>query len=147
MVRDLITQPLRVAALTTRVGVHVAIGALTVTERLVELAARGPVPYATRRSFWSVEVRIVPAQDPPAEPPAERAADERVVPSEPWKGYAHMNAHDVIHRLSGASAEEASVVECYERNHGRRKTVLTAAERHLSPPARAASAANGAGPR
>jgi hypothetical protein len=51
-----------------------------------------------------------------------------------------MNAHEVIHRLSGASPEEAAVVELYERQHGTRKTVLAAAERRLRRPVLAGSA-------
>jgi hypothetical protein len=131
MFLDLITLPLRVAALTTRVGVHVAVDALaTVADRL---AVPRPEPLATRRSVWGVEFVSVPAQTPPAEPDAgaQDGAATSVHVDEPWDGYGGMNAHDVIHRLTAASAEEAVAVELYERSHGKRKTVLAAADRRL----------------
>jgi hypothetical protein len=65
---------------------------------------------------------------------AEDGAGASVEVDEPWEGYAQMNAHEVIHRLTGASADEAAVVELYERSHGKRKTVLAAAERRLRRP-------------
>jgi hypothetical protein len=174
MVRELITLPLRVAASTTRFGVHVAFDALAagfiVTERLISLALPEPEPpAATPSSSWSVEVLAVPAETPPAqaaaaEPAAEPASAEpdagaesdvlvesfadagaedgagaTVEIDEPWEGYAHMNAHDVIQHLTGASAEEAAVVELYEHEHGKRKTVLAAAERRLHQPVLAGS--------
>jgi type IV secretory pathway VirB10-like protein len=71
---------------------------------------------------------------------AEDGAGATVEVHEPWEGYADMNAHEVIHRLSGASPEEAAVVELYERQHGTRKTVLAAAERRLRRPVLAGSA-------
>lgn len=139
MVQDLITLPLRVAAFTTRIGVHLAVNALpvgfTVTERLIELATPRPEQSVGRRSSFSVEVLAVPAEDPSVEPPA--GASTQV--SEPWAGYAQMNAHEVIHHLTGATAEEAAVVELYERSHSKRKTVLAAAERRLRRPAGVAS--------
>jgi hypothetical protein len=132
---------------------------LIFTERLIELALReAKQPVATRCSSGSVQVLAVPAEatpepaaEPaPAEPTPEPVADEPAVlyasfadagaedgagamveVDEPWDGYAHMNAHEVIHRLTGASAEEAAVVELYERGHGKRKTVVAAAERRL----------------
>jgi hypothetical protein len=178
MLRDLITLPLRVAAFTTRVNVHIAVEALAagviVADRLIELAVPREEQLATRRSAWSVGVASAPAQTPPAEPsaePAEPAADEQAAPvessadadaqdgawesfadagaqdgaassvpvDEPWEGYEGTNAHDVIHRLAAASAEEAAVVESYERSHGKRKTVLAAAERRQRQPAGAGS--------
>jgi hypothetical protein len=166
MVRELITLPLRVAASTTRFGVHVAFDVLAagfiVTERLISLALPEPEsPAATPSSSWSVEVLAVPAETPPpqaaaakpaagpasAEPDAGAEADvlvesfadagaedgagANVEIDEPWDGYAHMTAHEVIHHLTDASAEEAAVVELYEHKHGKRKSVLAAAERRL----------------
>jgi hypothetical protein len=154
MVRELITLPPRLAVFTTRAGLHAAAAALavgfTVTERLVELAVPRPEQPVTQRSSWSIELFDVPAQEPAepaadaAEPAAEAAAEPaaEVAPAdddEPWDGYARMNAHAVIHRLSGTSAEGAAAVERYERCHGNRKTVLAAAERRLSRPAAAGS--------
>jgi type IV secretory pathway VirB10-like protein len=71
---------------------------------------------------------------------AEDGAGATVEVHEPWEGYTDMTAHEVIHRLSGASPEEAAVVELYERQHGTRKTVLAAAERRLRRPVLAGSA-------
>lgn len=157
MVQDLITLPLRVAAFTTRVGVHLAVNALavgfTVTERLIEVAMPRPEQSVGQGASWSVEVLAGPAEDPSVEPPAESASEpavpEESLPdagarngagastqvSEPWAGYARMNAHEVIHHLTGATADEAAVVELYERSHRKRKTVLATAERRLRQPA------------
>jgi hypothetical protein len=140
-----------------------------VTEQLVSLALPEPESPAAARSCWSVEVLAVPAEAPPAqagaaEPAAEPASAEPDVAAEsdvlvesfadagaedgagatvevdePWEGYAHMNAHEVIHHLTGASAEEAAVVELYEHEHGKRKTVVAAAERRLRQPVVAGS--------
>jgi hypothetical protein len=197
MFRDLITLPLRVAASSTRVGMHVAVDTLavgvTIAYRLVELTVPRPKQVATSGSVWSVEVVSIPVQSPPAEPAADEqaapvesfadagaqngaeesvadadaqdaaeesfadadaqdAAEESVADAdardaaassvqveEPWKGYGGMNAHDVIHRLTVASTEEAAAAELYERSHGTRKTVLAAAERRLRQPAGAGS--------
>lgn len=82
MFRDLITLPLRVAASTIRVGMHVAVDALavgvTIADGLVELTVPRPKQVATSGSVWSVEVVSIPAQSPPAEPDAgaQDAAEE-----------------------------------------------------------------------
>jgi hypothetical protein len=66
-----------------------------------------------------------------AEPGAEDGAGAQVTVAEPWDGYKHMNARDVIARLADASPEELAAVELYENLHRQRDTVITAAEREL----------------
>ena len=66
-----------------------------------------------------------------AEPGAEEGAGAEVHVREPWNGYAHMSAHEVIARLAEAGREEIAAVMLYERVHRRRQTVLAAAERQL----------------
>ena len=66
-----------------------------------------------------------------AEPGAEEGAGAAVHVDEPWKGYGHMAASDVIVRLADASREELAAVVLYEGLHRRRRTVLAAAERQL----------------
>src|SRR3954452_19067274 len=66
-----------------------------------------------------------------AEPGAEDGPGASVHVVEPWKGYGHMTADDVVARLAAASREELVAVELYERLHRGRRTVLTAAGRQL----------------
>jgi hypothetical protein len=66
-----------------------------------------------------------------AEPGAEDGPGASVHVAEPWKGYGHMTADDVVARLAAASPEELAAVELYERLHRGRRTVLTAAARRL----------------
>ncbi len=77
-----------------------------------------------------------------AEPGAEDGAGAAVHVEEPWKGYRHMTANEIVARLAHASREELATVELYERLHRRRRTVLAAAERDLR---RATAAASRAG--
>jgi hypothetical protein len=66
-----------------------------------------------------------------ADPGAEEGVGATVAVDEPWAGYAHMTANDVIARLPDASPEELAAIELYEHAHRDRKTVLAAAEREL----------------
>jgi hypothetical protein len=66
-----------------------------------------------------------------ADPGAERGVGAAVDVEEPWEGYAHMTANDVIARLADASPEALAAVELYEHAHRGRKTVLAAADRQL----------------
>ncbi len=66
-----------------------------------------------------------------AEPGAEDGPGASVHVAEPWKGYGHMTADDVVARLAAASPEELAAVELYERLHRGRPTVVTAAEDRL----------------
>ncbi len=75
-----------------------------------------------------------------AEPGAEEGAGAAVHVREPWEGYGHMNAHDVIGRMADAGPEELADVELYKRAHRDRQTVLAAADRRLRREAAAARA-------
>jgi hypothetical protein len=66
-----------------------------------------------------------------AEPGAEDGAGAQVRIAEPWDGYAHLNAKDVIARVSDANAVELAAVQLYEAAHRNRETVITAVEREL----------------
>jgi hypothetical protein len=66
-----------------------------------------------------------------ADPGAEDGAGAAVHVEEPWEGYAHMTANEVIARLADASQEELATVTLYERVHRGRRTVLAAARRQL----------------
>ena len=66
-----------------------------------------------------------------AEPGAEDGPGASVHVAEPWKGYGHMTADDVVARLAAASPEELAAVELYERVHRGRRTVLTGARDRL----------------
>ncbi|MBX5469915.1 MAG: hypothetical protein IRZ21_08455 [Thermoleophilaceae bacterium] len=61
---------------------------------------------------------------------AVRSGAEAAVP-EPWEGYRRMNAREVVSRLRRESDEAVAAAERYERLHGKRRTVLRAAERRL----------------
>jgi hypothetical protein len=66
-----------------------------------------------------------------AEPGAEDGAGAAVHVKEPWTGYRHMTADDVLTRLTDASSEELAAVELYETSHRARRTVIAEAERRL----------------
>jgi hypothetical protein len=66
-----------------------------------------------------------------AEPGAEDGAGARVTVLEPWNGYAHMSARDVIARARQASPAELAAVRLYESRHRSRQTVLAAVDRQL----------------
>jgi hypothetical protein len=66
-----------------------------------------------------------------AEPGAEDGAGARVTVMEPWKGYAHMNAREVIARARQAGSAELAAVRLYESRHRSRQTVLAAVDRQL----------------
>jgi hypothetical protein len=66
-----------------------------------------------------------------AEPGAEDGAGAQLTVMEPWNGYAHMNARDVIARARQASQAELAAVRLYESRHRSRQTVLAAVDRQL----------------
>lgn len=66
-----------------------------------------------------------------AEPGAEDGAGAGVTVIEPWAGYAHMSARDVIARARQASTAELAAVRLYESRHRSRQTVLAAVDRQL----------------
>ena len=66
-----------------------------------------------------------------AEPGAEEGAGAEVRVEEPWEGYAHTNAKEVVARLSSATPAELAAVQLYESRHRRRQTILAAVQREL----------------
>jgi hypothetical protein len=50
---------------------------------------------------------------------------------EPWNGYQHMNAREVIARARRADQAELAAVRLYESRHRSRQTVLAAVDRQL----------------
>jgi hypothetical protein len=66
-----------------------------------------------------------------AEPGAEDGAGAAVTVIEPWNGYAHMNAREVIARAQQASPAELAAVRLYESRNRSRQTVLAAVDRQL----------------
>ncbi len=72
-----------------------------------------------------------------SEPGAEDGAGAQVRIAEPWPGYRHLKARDVIARLTSATREEVAAVELFELAGANRKSVVVAAQRALkkaSPP-------------
>jgi hypothetical protein len=74
-----------------------------------------------------------------AEPGAEEGVGPTVVVDEPWEGYSHMHAEDVIQRVERASQAELAAVSLYESANQRRQTVLAAVERQLELASRGGS--------
>jgi hypothetical protein len=66
-----------------------------------------------------------------AEPGAEEGAGATVTVMEPWNGYSHMNAQEVIARARQANRAELAAVRLYETRHRSRQTVLAAVDRQL----------------
>lgn len=66
-----------------------------------------------------------------AEPGAEDGAGPEIHIEEPWKGYAGLNAKQVIARLNSATPAALAAVQLYESSHRRRQTILTAVQREL----------------
>jgi hypothetical protein len=72
-----------------------------------------------------------------AEPGAEDGAGAQIRIDEPWEGYRHLKARDIVARLTSATREELAAVELYEVAHANRRSVVQAAQRALkqaSPP-------------
>ena len=86
-------------------------------------AAPAPTPAHVSRDVRHVEAF--------ADPGAEDGVGAAVHIEEPWRGYGHMTANDIITRLTTASREELAAVALYERAHRDRRTVVAAAEREL----------------
>jgi hypothetical protein len=66
-----------------------------------------------------------------AEAGAEDGAGAQLTVLEPWNGYAHMNAREVIARARQASRAELAAVRLFESRHRGRQTVLAAIDRQL----------------
>jgi hypothetical protein len=72
-----------------------------------------------------------------SEPGAEDGAGAQVRVGEPWPGYRHLKARDVVARLPFATREELAAVELFELAGANRTSVVVAAQRALktaSPP-------------
>jgi hypothetical protein len=87
-----------------------------------------PISEGPERAHVSEEPELV---EEAAEPGAEDGAGAEVHIREPWKGYAHAGAEEVISRLADATPAEVAAVQLYERTNRSRRTVLAAAEREL----------------
>lgn len=66
-----------------------------------------------------------------AEPGAEEGAGASITVDEPWEGFAHLSAKDVVDRLAGADSAELAAIQLFESTHKKRETVLAAVEREL----------------
>jgi len=66
-----------------------------------------------------------------AEPGAEEGAGAQIRIDEPWDGYAHMNAKQIVSRLDGSSPAQLAAVQLYESSHRGRQTILNAVKREL----------------
>jgi hypothetical protein len=66
-----------------------------------------------------------------ADPGAEEGAGAEVNVTEPWDGYARMNASEIVARLRQATPAELAAVRLYESANRGRQTVLEAVDRQL----------------
>jgi hypothetical protein len=106
-----------------------------ITEAERRRAHRVPVKEADLDRAEAARIRALRRQvedDPPdavltAGPKADPGPEIRV--AEPWDGYDAMSAAEIVRRVRAAPPALAGIVELYERRHGRRATVLTAAEK------------------
>jgi hypothetical protein len=87
-----------------------------------------PEPLVEQPTHVSEEVTLV---EEFAEPGAEEGAGAQVTIDEPWEDYAKLSAHEVIERLSDATAAELAAVNLYESANHARRTVLSEVERQL----------------
>jgi hypothetical protein len=87
-----------------------------------------PEPLAPEPAHVSSEPVLVESF---AERGAEDTPGAEIHIAEPWPGYRHLKARDVIARVATAGREELATVELFERAHANRKSVLVAAERAL----------------
>jgi hypothetical protein len=97
-------------------------------------AAAAPPPEPEPPAHVSTEPELVSEL---ADPGAEDGAGAQVRVMEPWPGYRHLKARDVIARLPSATREELAAVELFELAGANRKSVVVAAQRALkkaSPP-------------
>jgi hypothetical protein len=104
------------------------------TERTRSVAAVRPLreereaPVAREPVHVSEEPELVREV---AEPGAEDGAGAQVTVAQPWDGYAHMNAREVVARARQAGPAELAAVRLYESRHRSRQTVLAAVDRQL----------------
>jgi hypothetical protein len=157
VVGRLLTLPLKITGELLRLPLEGGKLAVSFVRDLVERQAppeppreeTPPPPEPTREPPAPPPPPPAPAafEPEPAEPPhvseepelvAESADPEAADPgtaevhvAEPWDGYRHLKADDVIGRISVATAEELAVIELYEQTHRHRKSVLAAVEKQL----------------
>lgn len=105
------------------------------TQPVAETIAGAPAtPISSEPVHVSEGVEVV---EEVAEPGAEDGAGAQIRVDEPWEGYRHLKARDIVARLATATREELAAVELYELAHANRKSVVEAAQRALkraSPP-------------
>ena len=99
-----------------------------VAEAPVEWSEEPPAPLVQEPAHVSAEPELVQES---AEPGAENGAGAHVTVAEPWDGYGHMSAKDVIDRARTASVAELATMRLYEARHRARQTVLAAVDRQL----------------
>ncbi|MBV8997982.1 MAG: hypothetical protein JO304_02915 [Solirubrobacterales bacterium] len=97
---------------------------------------RAPDPVAPAPPTPIVDEDVHVSEEPElvrevAEPGAEDGAGADVTVMEPWSGYRHMTAHEVITRAQQSSPAELAAVRLYESRHRGRETVLAAVDRQL----------------
>jgi hypothetical protein len=154
MAGKLITLPLRVWIRSARLLTCAATGTAVRALSLIQHSRAGDAEPRKERGAARAVVPVRPPRpDPPAaqapadeeqpvhvsaepelvhesaEPGAEEGAGAVVTVLEPWNGYAHMNAREVIARASQAGSAELAAVRLYESRHRRRQTVLAAVDR------------------
>ena len=74
-----------------------------------------------------------------AETGAEEGAGAEVTVVEPWEGYHHMTAQDVLARLEHSSQAELAAITLYETANRHRHAILSAVERQLAEESRGGS--------
>jgi hypothetical protein len=89
---------------------------------------RPEIPEAGEPAHVSEEPELVHEV---AEPGAEEGAGAAITVAEPWDGYRHMSAKDVIARARSANRAQLAAVRLYESRHRSRQTVLAAVDRQL----------------
>jgi hypothetical protein len=99
----------------------------------VELVDRGePIDYETPAE---PEPRHVDTEEVLVESVAEEGAQDgagaQIRIAEPWEGYQHLRAADVVARARTATPEELAAVELFELAGRKRQTVISAVQREL----------------
>jgi hypothetical protein len=137
MAGKLITLPLRVWVRSARLLTCAATGTAAWAFSLIQHPRAGDRDPGEERGAAADQDEPVHVSAEPvlvresAEPGAEEGAGADVTVLEPWNGYAHMNARDVIARARQAESAELAAVRLYESRHRRRQTVLAAVDRQL----------------
>jgi hypothetical protein len=99
-----------------------------VAEASLEWTEEPRAPLVAEPAHVSEEPELVAES---AEPGAEDGAGAGITVAEPWDGYGHMSAKDVIDRARTANVAELATMRLYEARHRARQTVLAAVDRQL----------------